>query len=178
MLLAWGDEPIIRHVCREVIASGVYCTVVVTGAESETVTQAVADLHVRAVFNPAYAEGEMLSSLQVGLRALEGMADACLVVLGDQPQIEHEVVKRILRAYFEGLGAIIAPSYRMQRGHPVLIDRQFWPELLGLPPGSAPRDVIRAHADAIYHLVVDTPSVLGDLDTPEDYQRVRQQPPD
>jgi molybdenum cofactor cytidylyltransferase len=169
MLLPWGSEPIIRRVCREVIASGAHKTVVVTGAEREDIAQAVADLPVEIVFNPDYAEGEMLSSLKVGLRALEGIADACLIVLGDQPQIEQSVAAGVMRAYFEGRGSIVAPSYQMQRGHPVLIDRQFWPELLALPSGGAPRDVIRAHEDAVYHLVVETPSVLGDMDTPEDY---------
>lgn len=169
LLLPWGDEPIIHRVCREVIASGAHEVVVVTGAAHETIERAVADLPVKTVFNPDYAEGEMLSSLKAGLRALEGIADACLIVLGDQPQIEREVAAGVIQAYFEGRGPIVAPSYQMRRGHPVLIDRQFWPEMLALPPGGAPRDVVRAHEDAVYHLIVDTPSVLGDVDTPKDY---------
>jgi molybdenum cofactor cytidylyltransferase len=174
MLLPWGDEPIIRRVCREVIASGAHRVIVVTGAERESVERTIADLPVEPVFNPDYAQGEMLSSVQVGLRALEGVTDACLIVLGDQPQIQREVVAGLMRAYFEGRGGIVAPSYQMRRGHPVLIDCQFWPDLHALPPDGAPRDVVRAHEDAIYHLVVDTPSVLRDIDTPEDYAHSQQ----
>jgi molybdenum cofactor cytidylyltransferase len=171
MLLPWGDEPVIRRVCREGIASGAHRVIVVTGANRDAVEKAIADLPVEPIFNPDYAQGEMLSSVQAGLRALEGAADACLIVLGDQPQIEGKVVAGVIQAYFEGRGGIIVPSYQMRRGHPVVMDCQFWPELLALPPDGAPRDVVRAHEDAIYHLVVDTPSVLGDLDTPEDYRR-------
>lgn len=171
MLLPWGEETIIRHVCKEIVVSGAHHVVVVTGAEREAVERAVAGLPVETVFNPDYTEGEMLSSLQVGLRTLKGIADACLIVLGDQPQSEHEVTAGVIRAYFEGRGGIIAPSYQMQRGHPVLVDNKFWPELLALPSDGAPRDVVRAHEDAIYHLIVDTPSVLRDVDTPEDYGR-------
>lgn len=171
LLLPWGGVPMIEHVCRQVLAGGLDRVVVVTGAEAESIESAVSELPVETVFNPDYAHGEMLSSLQVGLRALGENIDACLIILGDQPEIEHQLIASLLRAYFEGRGQIIVPSYRERHGHPVLIDRAFWPELLALPPSSAPRDVVRAHRGAIYHLVVDTPSVLRDVDTPEDYRR-------
>lgn len=49
----------------------------------------------------------------------------------------------------------------------------YWPEILDLPRGAAPRDVINAHADQIYYVNVDTDSVLRDIDTPADYQEAR-----
>jgi molybdenum cofactor cytidylyltransferase len=72
-------------------------------------------------------------------------------------------------AYAEGKGDIVAPSYEMQRGHPILIDRRYWNDILNLPRGGAPRDVINAHSDHIHYVNVDTDSVLHDVDTPQDY---------
>src|SRR5690606_39844656 len=66
------------------------------------------------------------------------------------------VIWRVLNAYARRLGRIVAPSYRKRRGHPVLIDKAFWPALLALGPDGAPRDVVRANADAVHHVVVDT----------------------
>jgi molybdenum cofactor cytidylyltransferase len=123
------------------------------------------------VFNPTYADGEMRSSLQIGLQALWNSSDACMIVLGDQPEIQQDVMRSVLTIYHEGKGRIIAPSYDRQRGHPVLIDHAFWSEIMELEPGQAPRDFIRAHEDEIYHLVVDTETVLSDIDTPDDYRR-------
>ena len=56
-------------------------------------------------------------------------------------------------------------------GHPILIDRRYWGELLALPDDGAPRDVINAHS--VTHVNVDSDSVLRDVDTPQDYSQER-----
>jgi molybdenum cofactor cytidylyltransferase len=123
--------------------------------------------------NPDYAAGEMLSSLQIGLTAaLNQNAAGALIVLGDQPSMRQKTIRSILDAYAEGRGTIIAPSHHMRRGHPILIDCMYWQELLDLPPGSAPRDVINRHADQIGYVEADD-SVLRDIDTPEAYAEER-----
>ncbi len=171
MLLPWGNSTIIRHVCEQVLACGLYEVVIVAGSRYEEIRNLISDLPVRVVFNPAYADGEMRSSLQIGLQSLWYSSDACMIVLGDQPAIQQEVMRSVLTIYHEGNGRIIAPSYDHQRGHPVLIDHAFWQEIMDLEPGKAPRDFIRAHNSEIYHLLVDTATVLSDIDTPDDYQR-------
>lgn len=172
VLLPWDNRTVIEAVVSRVVNARLPEIVVVTGAEGDAVTRTVARLPVRTVCNPDYAEGEMLSSLQAGLRALPQGTAACLVVLGDQPALDPRVVTKVLMAYAEGRGEIVAPAYRGQRGHPILISSRFWPELLELEHG-APRDVIRRHPDALALVEVDTDSILSDIDTPEQYQRAR-----
>jgi molybdenum cofactor cytidylyltransferase len=94
--------------------------------------------------------------------------------MGDQPLLDPRVIGRVLAAYAEGKGTIIAPTYRGERGHPVLMDRRFWPELLALDHG-APRDVIRRYPEQLALIDVDTDSILSDIDTPEQYQQARRQ---
>jgi molybdenum cofactor cytidylyltransferase len=175
LLLPWGDgSTIIRQVCGQVVAaSGLGEVIVVAGRWRAEIEAQVADLPLRVVDNPRHAEGEMISSLLVGLDALGEDCDACLVVLGDQPGIEVSVIEGVLAAYFEGRGKIVAPRYRGQRGHPILFDRALWAALRALPEGGAPRDVLRAHPDDLYHLEVESDSVLLDVDTPADYRRAR-----
>jgi molybdenum cofactor cytidylyltransferase len=98
---------------------------------------------------------------------------ATLVVLGDQPRIQPKVVAQVMMAYSEGTGDIITPSYQMRRGHPILIDRRYWPEILDLPEDGSLRDVIDRHKERIAYVNVDTDSVLRDVDTPEDYRQER-----
>jgi molybdenum cofactor cytidylyltransferase len=173
MLLPWGSRPIIRVIVDRVKRMRMHELIVVTGHQAAKVRGALVDEPVSFVHNPEYREGDMLSSLQAGLRALAPEVAACLVVLGDQPQLENRVVLDVLNAYAEGRGKIVAPSYNHRRGHPILIDRAFWPELLDLPHGGAPRDVINAHSDVIAHVEVATDTILRDIDTPEDYLRER-----
>jgi molybdenum cofactor cytidylyltransferase len=96
-----------------------------------------------------------------------------MIVLGDQPRIQPRIVNQVMMAYAEGQGKIVAPSYQMRRGHPILIDRRFWAEILSLPDDGAPRDVINKYSDQIAYINVDTDSVLRDVDTLEDYNQER-----
>jgi len=66
-----------------------------------------------------------------------------------------------------GWGQIVVPSYRMRAGHPILLPRWLWPAVLDCP--GTLRDVMAAHRTRTRFLVVETATVLADLDTPEDY---------
>ena len=174
VLLPWTDgKTILEHILEQLILARVEHIVVVTGRDAGRVRAIAEAYDVQTAFNPDYATGEMLSSLQVGLRALPDRVAAALAVLGDQPTIQPRVVQQVLMAYAEGKGDIVAPSYQMRRGHPILIDRRYWREIFDLPPGGAPRDVINAHADRIAYVNVNTDSVLRDVDTPQDYEAER-----
>jgi len=173
VLLSWDGRPIIQVIVDRLKRMRLDDIVVVTGHQATQVKTKLADEPVRIVHNANYRKGEMLSSLQTGLQALGPEFAACLIVLGDQPQLDNRVIFELLGAYAEGKGRIVAPSYRKRRGHPIVIDRVFWQEILDLPDGGAPRDVINAHDDEIHYVMVDTDSVLRDIDTPDDYDQER-----
>ena len=130
------------------------------------------------MFNPDFATGEMLSSIQAGVRALNpkglpdplGLSPAALLCLGDQPQMEIATVQAVLTAgAATGWQRIIRPSFQMRAGHPIILPGAVWPDIL-TTEGTL-REVLTAHRATTDYLVVDTPSVLADLDTPEDYER-------
>lgn len=174
VLLPWRDgRTIIEHIIDQLAAARVDHITVVTGHRADEVRQLAEQKGAQVVFNPDYATGDMLSSLKTGLRALPAQTAAALVALGDQPRIKPRIVRRVLQAYAQGLGQIVAPSFQMRRGHPILIDRRYWGEILDLPEDGAPRDVINAHAEAAAYVDVDNDSVLRDVDTPEEYQQER-----
>jgi molybdenum cofactor cytidylyltransferase len=175
LLLPWGPSTIIRSVCERVVASGLHEVVVIAGEQMEAIQQQLSDLPVQIVYNPDHAEGEMLSSLKLGLQSIWHSSSACMVVLGDQPEISQDTFSLVVNAYGKGLGRIIVPTYKEQRGHPVLIDSAFWPSIIDLPPGGLPRDMLSTHEQYIYRLEVDTESVLSDIDTPNDYKRTKPQ---
>jgi molybdenum cofactor cytidylyltransferase len=170
MVLPWKNTTVIGQVVDVLAQAGINEMMVVTGGAHEQVEAALEGLPVKLVFNPRYTEDEMAYSLQAGLLALSEEVEATLVALGDQPQIECKVVQAILAAYQQSKAALIVPSYKMRRGHPWLIVRSLWPEVQTLPSGRTLRDVLNAQAEQINYLQVDTPSILQDLDTPEDYR--------
>lgn len=174
VLLPWANgATILEHILSQLILTRIDHITVVTGSRAADVRHLALKSGVEVAHNPDYATGEMLSSLKTGLQALPAHLAGALVVLADQPRIQPRVINQLLMAYAEGRGQIIAPRYQGQRGHPILFDRRFWPEILELPADSAPRAILQRHPEAVYFVDVDTDSILGDIDTPEDYQQER-----
>ena len=176
VLLPWADDrTIIEHIVRQLTLARIDPdnVVVVTGNEAARVKDVLQNTGVTVVHNPLYSTGEMLSSLKIGLETMPAYVSATLAVLGDQPRIEPKTVQMVTGAYAEGAGQIVAPSFQMRRGHPLLLDRRYWREMLELPVDGSPRQVINAHKDDITYVLVDNDSVLKDVDTPEAYREER-----
>ncbi len=171
MLLAWGDTNVIEHVISVIMNTGIDDIVVVTGGAREKIEKVMAEYPVRTVHNGTYANGEMLSSLQCGLRALKPQVEATLIVLGDQPQVQERSVRMVCEAFRKSKSNIVVPSYQMRRGHPWLVARPLWLELLKMKSPQSPRDFLNMHKDEIHYVDMDNQSILADLDTPEDYLR-------
>ncbi len=168
LLLPFGAATVIETVVGEVAACDqVRDIVVVTGYDGERLAAHLARLPARCAFNPAYRQAEMLVSIQVGLRALTDEAQAALIVLGDQPLIQRDVVQHVIAAHAPN--TLVIPSYHRKRGHPSLIDRALWPDVQALPATATLRDFIRWHERQIRYVEVETDSILKDLDTPEEY---------
>jgi molybdenum cofactor cytidylyltransferase len=173
MLLPWGNLTVIEHVIVTFLNAGIEDIVVVLGGAYERVEETIKPYPVRKIHNQDHIAGEMLSSLQCGLRQMPEQAQAALIGLGDQPQIQEGSIRLICEASREKRSWLIVPSFQMKRGHPWLVARSLWHEILALKPLETPRNFLNQHADLIHYVNVNTPTVLADLDTPEDYQNTR-----
>ncbi|HSG44211.1 MAG TPA: nucleotidyltransferase family protein [Anaerolineales bacterium] len=173
MLLPWGDGVVLSHAIHIYREAGVEDILVVTGGARQQVESAIQYLKVKTIYNKDFSNGEMLSSIQYGIRALTLQTQAVLIGLGDQPQVQAGSVRMICDAYRDTKSEIVAPSFQMRRGHPWLVARSLWGELLELETPQSPRDFLHAHNANIQYVNVDDAGVLADLDTPEDYQRSR-----
>ena len=173
MILPWGNLTVIGSVVNTLQIAGVHSITVVTGGTADLVGAALINYRVSSVFNPNYSNGDMLFSIQIGLASLPADAQAALVVLGDQPQIEETTVRRMVGLFHQHQAPLIVPSYTMRRGHPWLIEKSLWLDIQKLTPPATMRDFFQQHNQQIHYLEVDSSSVLSDLDTPEDYEKNR-----
>ncbi|GAB1469948.1 hypothetical protein MASR2M66_08250 [Chloroflexota bacterium] len=167
LLMPWGDTTVLGRVITVLRDSQIADIVLVTN--SKTAADISPD-NLQIILNN---DGEMLTSLQLGLRAVKPSAQAALICLGDQPQIEEGSVRSISAAYLKNQSSLVVPSYQMRRGHPWLAARTMWDEILSLEPGSSMRSFLNAHAGEIEYVNLDTATVLQDLDTPEDYLKYK-----
>lgn len=178
LLLPFGEHTVLEQVVSVLQACPLEEMVVVTGHQREQIEE-VLSRHgakhggLRFIYNTNYAAGDMLSSIQAGLAAMRSSCNAALIALGDQPHIKQPVVEQVIAAHAPGI--VVIPSFNRRGGHPILIDRTCWPEILALPYGASLRDLFHAHTDWLRHVDVDTETILRDLDTPEDYRRMVRQ---
>jgi molybdenum cofactor cytidylyltransferase len=171
-LLPYGEHTVIEQVVSVLLASPVDEVLAVTGHQRGAVETTLAKWPVRTVFNPEYAKGEMLSSVQAGLKTVAAESQAALLAVGDMPAIEEDVVAHLIQAYrVAGKNHVYIPSYQMRAGHPVLVPRPYWKAILSIPKDDNLRSVLRAKNTHVHWVVMDTASVLRDIDTPADYQR-------
>jgi len=168
MLMPWGRSTVLQTVISTIQTAGVDDILVVSGGARKQIEMLIGK-SAQTIFNENYAGGEMLSSIQVGLAAKKHEASAALICLGDQPQVQARSVQRILQEFKESKSPIIVPSYQMQRGHPWLVARELWNELLKMRAPATPREFLNHHAKDIRYVEFDTASILQDIDTPEDY---------
>lgn len=145
--------------------------IVVTGGARKLVEAEVARLAVsfpaRTVFNAQHEAGEMMSSIRAGLAVLGPEVESALIGLGDQPQVSLEAARKVVAAWKMSGSRLIIPSFNMRRGHPWLVGRALWPDLVA---ATTAREFLNTHADEIFYVDCDE-SVLKDLDTPEEYAR-------
>lgn len=110
------------------------------------------------------ADQGMASSLQHGL-ALAAEADAWLVALADMPFVQLETLRHMRTALLDG-HTIVVPNYGGRRGNPVGFSQQTRPALQQLQGDAGARSLLSG--SAVYHLEVDDPGILRDIDTPAD----------
>lgn len=175
MLLKWGQTTVLGHVISTLQQAGVDDVIVIVGGARTQVEEIVHQSGACSVFNPEYARGEMLSSLQRGIEAQSPQAQGTLIALGDQPQIQEGTVRLICEAFEKNKSRLIVPSFQMRRGHPWLVERSLWSQLLEMSAERSPRDFLNQNAQEIEYVQVETPSILADMDTMEDYYKARPQ---
>jgi molybdenum cofactor cytidylyltransferase len=172
MLMPWGNSTVIETVISTIQSAGISDILVVTGGAHTQVETLIGNA-ANTVFNADYKTGEMLVSIQRGMAAKMHSSSAALICLGDQPQVREESIRKVCAAFLQGAFPIVVPSYEMHRGHPWLIARSLWDEFLEVHPPQTPRDFLQKHADEIKYVEMETPSILEDLDTPDDYIKFR-----
>jgi molybdenum cofactor cytidylyltransferase len=171
LLMPVGGRAIIRYVVESVLAGGVDSVWVVTGPDVEPIEAALAGFEVQIVVNPAPEEGQA-GSVRTGIAALPPSVEAVLIALGDQPALAPSIIPALLAARRASPKLIVAPRYRDGQGNPVLFKREIFPELLRLTGDLGARPIIQKEPARVEWVELDLP-MPPDVDTPDDYERIR-----
>ena len=169
-LLQWGGKPLLRHQVDVLLGSGVDEIAVVLGEGVDELAPLVPDdRRVRTVWNARHAEGRS-GSVIIGTLALrESEAVMCCNV--DQP-LSTRLVEDLLG------GAEAVPDFPIavaafggRRGHPVLIRRALFPEVVSISESSEGlKAVIRKDPARVLTVPVDSPNTHLSFNTRVEYE--------
>ena len=170
-LLPFGSKTVIETVVDMMLETSVDDIVVVLGHHADEVESVLSNRSVRSVVNSSYETG-MFSSVLSGLEALGKDVDGMMLLLGDQPQIRGEVVDAVLDRFRKTDKGIAMPEVEGYRGHPVIINvNRYGVAIQDLDGSEGLKPIVRGYPDDTELVVLDDPSILRDMDTPEDYER-------
>jgi molybdenum cofactor cytidylyltransferase len=171
-LLDLGGKPVLAHTLAALQQTELEPIIVVLGHEADQIAASVDLSQVQTIFNPEYRTGQS-SSVRAAVAALPPDIDAVLFLLGDQPLVEPAVIERLTFAYYQDQPLIVQPKYREGRGNPVMISRSLFGALAELTGDTGARPLIEQHRDQVRLVDVSEHSRPDDIDTHEDYERIR-----
>ncbi len=172
-LLRVGDRTFVARVLDVLRAGGAASAVVVVrpGA-GDVMAEVAAGAFGHSVENPHADQGQ-LSSLLTGLDAVESAhIDGIMVTLVDVPLISAGTVRTLFERARHSAAPILRAVHRGRHGHPVIFKRAVFGELRRADPAVGAKAVMRTYG--VEDVEVDDPGVAEDVDTPDDYDRLRE----
>lgn len=173
-LLEWNGLPLVAHVADVALEAGLAPVIAVLGAAAPDVQDALAGRPVRIATNWRWEEG-LSTSVQTGLGALSPDTDAAVFLQCDQPRVTPDLLRRLVARFAETGAPIVCPTVGGQRASPTLFARPLFPELARVTGDQGGRALILRYPDRVETVEVEDPDLLADVDTPEEYERLRAQ---
>ena len=167
-----GDAPLIRNTAIEMLKSDLDSCSIVLGYQSDKVADVIKDLNVNLILNPLWKEGQA-SSLRAAINTLDSTYSDLLIMLGDLPGIKSSHINSIIEEHLltdNRKSKITIPSFKGQKGNPVIWGRSFFHDLSNLEGDVGGRTLFSEHPAAINILEMNDPWVVKDADTPEDFE--------
>ena len=165
LLLEVDRKPLICHTINT-ISPFVDKVIVVTGKYHDELIKIVNNCEI--VFNSHYELG-MFSSVLVGVQKAKG--NDVLLIPGDITNVSPSTIQALLK----GTKPIRIPSFNGKTGHPVYISKKYVDLLLNEPVDYKLCDFIAKHDNDVEIIDVNDSYINFDIDTIEDYNKLRKE---
>lgn len=151
-VLVRSDDPMLQ---QEVISSRAEC--VVAKEEPADMRRSVELLieDVRQYHSPSHIDGWLL-------------------IPGDHPIVEMSVLDQLLRHWAAQPETVVLPQYEGRRGHPAIFPWSAVQRVASIPSDCGLNWLLRDNCIPVTEMQVDAPSILWDVDTPEDFEKISQ----
>jgi molybdenum cofactor cytidylyltransferase len=168
-LLPFRDKNLLSQVISNALAASISPLIVVIGHQATQIQVAIDFTGAEVVVAPDYENGQS-ASLKAGLSQVPMECGGAIFLLGDQPLVSGRIIDAIVSAYRRTEQDILIPTFKGQRGTPVLIARPLFGELFFLEGDTGARALFEKFADRILEVEIDDRAIRIDIDTWAEYQ--------
>lgn len=171
-LLPLGETTLLGHslkICQGCRIGPVW---IVLGARAEKIRQSLPEGDFEIVVNEDWSEG-MGSSIAVGVSVIEQdlQITDVMIVLADQVKLTSRSLQDFHALYLNSDKSIAVSMSKAGPGPPSIFDRKWFAELSNLSGDQGAKVVIRSNYSEVLQIIHD--AAEKDIDTPEDYKRLR-----
>lgn len=174
--LPLGDGMVLGHLVAALRAGGADRVAVVIGPHVPELASLAAAAGADVV-QLAEPTADMRATVEHGLRwvteNIDPQPEGWLLAPADHPAVTADVVRRLCECYLaDPARPAVVPVHAGKRGHPTLIPWRLADEVSRIPAGQGINALLRT-AQTV-EVPVSGAGVLYDLDTPDDYERIRE----
>jgi molybdenum cofactor cytidylyltransferase len=128
------------------------------------------DRELELVVN-AVPQSEQIDSVRLALEQLDDSTAAVMVLPVDLPLITAATAAAVAASFRAHQAPVVVPCHDGVAGHPVLLARTVFEEILERDWEEGIRSLLLAHERETRTVTVQDPGIVIDIDTPEDYTR-------
>ena len=176
LLLPMQSQTVIETVVDHLLDLSDIEILVVLGYEADQVQSVLGSRRVKMVVNKDHLKG-MTTSIQCGIRAAAADSLGYLICLADLPLISSTTYQSIIQAFLKKVAkqtnCILIPTHQSKKGHPIVFARHFKEAILNNTFMDGCKNIIQANQQHLHFFQSDDPSIILDMDTPSDYQKIR-----
>jgi molybdenum cofactor cytidylyltransferase len=174
--LPFKGKDLLQHATEVALDSDNKPVVVVLGAACSQTRKSLGNYPVTVAENHEWPTG-MASSIKAGLKTIMEISPelgGVILMVCDQPYVTPHLLRKMKNAWKNSGNGIVACSYDQTMGTPALFARDYFKDLLSLEGQQGAKKILLAYQSFLS--IIPFPLGKIDIDTPEDYQNLEQQP--
>lgn len=117
---------VIRRIVITLKQVGISPILIITGEQASEIEKEVAQMQVITLHDETYRESYMFEQLCIGLRYMDGLCDRAFILPAKFPTFLSHTIEKMM----EEDALCIRPSFQGRSGHPLLLHKQLFPDIL------------------------------------------------